>query len=72
MGEYDSRKSLEKAGWDLVNSLVGVVAFAAMTYLSDPAHLAALVQAAPPSWAVVAGLGASALAAFARNWLKHR
>lgn len=67
---YDWKKSFLAAGKDLVHSLVGIAAAAAVAYLADPAHYAAFIAAVPMQYAIPAGLAASALAAYFRNWLK--
>ena len=71
MPEYDSKKSMEKALWDLAHSLVGVVGAAAVAYLADPANWQTVVHSLPIEWAVPAGLILSAATAYLRNWLKH-
>lgn len=71
MPDYDWKKSMEKALWDLAHSLVGVVGAAALVYLSDPANWQALIHALPVEYAVPAGLVLSAGTAFLRNYLKH-
>lgn len=67
---YSVGKSFGAALKDLAHTLIGVVAAAAVGYLSDPDHLQRLWDALPP-WAA-AVFPASAAAAFVRNWWKNR
>ena len=68
---YDWKKSVNSALKDLVHSIIGVVAAAAVTYLADPVHWSALVSAVPVQYAIPAGLLVSAATAYLRNWLKN-